>query len=192
MSVYRRMLGRGLPCSVSELLSVANQPLSAGGHATLVDLAEDGRISVEGLLKLGHSHMDAREWGLAKLRLTQALARSADLHAARLALACVHEQLAQHDQAGAHLDALLAVVDGQPGLPPRHELLLASAISWEQARQTHIAIARYEAALELGSEDLTPRYRLVALHLADRRTTEAAEHLRELLRGQPTDQSARV
>jgi tetratricopeptide (TPR) repeat protein len=192
MSVYRRMLGRGLPCSVSELLSVANQPLSAGGHATLVDLAEDGRISTDGLLKLGLSHMERNEWGLAKLRLNQALARSSGMHAARLALACVHEQLAQHDRAAAQIDALLALVHPQESLPPQGELLLASGIAWEQARQAQTAANRYEGALELSPQDATPRYRLVSLHLAHHDTPSAAAHLTELLRSQPTDQSARV
>lgn len=192
MSVYRRMLGRGLPSSVCELLSLANQPLSAGGYATLADLAEDGRISADGLLKLGLSHMDRNEWGLAKLRLTQALSLSSGMHGARLALACVHEQLAQHDQAAAQIDALLAVVQYKDRFPSHGELLLASGIAWEQARQPQPAIARYEAALELSPQDLVPRYRLIALHLANHQTAAAAAQVLELLRTQPTDQSARV
>src|SRR5688500_12789200 len=190
MSVYRRMLGRGLPCSVSELLSLAIQPLSAGGHATLVDLAEDGRISPEGLLKLGLSHLDRQEWGLSRLRLTQALSRSDNLYSARLALACIHECLAQHDQAAAQLDALLAIND-HDHLPSRCDLLIASGIAWEMAQQSHTAALRYEAALESSPQDLAPRSRLVALHLAHQHISEASAHLWELLRTQPTDQSAR-
>lgn len=196
MSVYRRMIGRELPCTVLDLLGIDASALDAGKGEQLQTLAELGQADAKALYRLGCSELAAGKLGLARKWLGEALSRDPDLLAARLMLAGVYDLLAQHDQAAAQIDAILAMDSGplaqEAGPWSRYRLLCAVGFSLEREGQWEQAKARYVMALSAKATDLFAVHRLTAIHLAHGELGEAASCLRQILQQQPQDQAARV
>src|ERR1051325_11132258 len=79
MSVFRRMLVRNLPCGVGDLLNLA------------------------------FSHLALGQLGRARQVLEQAIELRPASATARLALAVVHERLAEHTEAARQIDSVLCI-----------------------------------------------------------------------------------
>lgn len=191
MSVYRSILGRELPCTIGELLQVSRAELEAGQHERLLSVLRSTRADATDLYELGTSHYSRGELGLARARLREAVKRAPDHRATRLALAAVHESLAEHDRCSAQIDAVLALC-GDGATPSRYRLLCAAGLSLEREGDWQTAKGRYVLALSANPSDSFAIHRLIAIHLAHCEIAEAAACLTELLKQHPQDQPARI
>ncbi|MGE5609373.1 MAG: tetratricopeptide repeat protein [Bacillota bacterium] len=196
MSVYHRIIGRELPCNLLNLLQIPVAALQTSEHQSLMQLAQLGQLDSEGLCRLGQSHLARGELGLACKRFGAVLAQRPEYIEARLALASACDLLAQHDQAAAHVDAVLAMMDGQAPLSSprwsRYVLLCAVGLCLERSGQWEQAKSRYAMAVQQKPADLFALHRLTAIHLAHQELHEACACLREILMIQPQDQASRV
>ena len=200
MSVYHRMLGRELPCNVLELLDLHPMPLPGSEHEALA--AQAGRGYPDVLYRLGLSHLGRQELGLARQRLTDAVAIKPAFARARLALAAVEDLLAQHDRALQQLDAVLALEPQSPqeaaqrpvpAIPnSRYAILCAVGFCLERRGDWQAAAGRYHEALDNDPTDLFAHYRLAAIFLAHSDLEHAAEHHQAILEQQPQEQAVRV
>lgn len=193
MSVYRRMLGRELPCTLRSLLGVADdRAIDPAEHEMLVARVNAGGASVDHLVRLGHSRLTRGETGLARRLFADALRYRHGYGPARLGLALAYESLALHDRAAATLDAIVhGRCDADP-LPPRDLLLAAAGFEHERAGAFRSAIRRYNAAARIRPSDCFAHHRLVAIYLARGKTAQAALHLRAILKHHPAEKPARV
>jgi tetratricopeptide (TPR) repeat protein len=196
MSVYQRIIGWELPCTVLDLLGIQPALLEPAEHEQLQRRAELGQADAHTLYRLGSSHLAAGKLGLARQDLNAALHQNSHLTAARLMLAGVCDLLAQHDQAAIHLEEILAAGDSRrsPDSVPcsAYRLLCALGFCLERQGQWDQAKARYVMALSTPAADLFAPHRLTAIHLAHGELGEAASCLKQILRQQPQDQTARV
>jgi Flp pilus assembly protein TadD len=196
MSVYRRMIGRELPCSVLSLLQMPVYPLGTGRHDELAMAAQLGQADADSLQQLGRSHLARQEWGLARQRLSEAVLARPDFVAARLLLAGVCDLLSQHQEAAAHIGTVLSAWGEEDAPAAGHwsgyTLLCAAGFCFERQGQWQEAAERYRLALTAHPTDQFALHRLAAIHLAHGEHRQAIEHLREILRHQPQDQAARV
>src|SRR5882724_7347811 len=103
MSIYRRMLGRELPCTLRQLLAIEPRKLSAKQEDILIRRASVGG-DIQSLYRLGFSHLAADQWGAAIGFLSAALEAHPSHVPSHLALAITYEGLGQHHKAAAHLD----------------------------------------------------------------------------------------
>jgi len=194
------MLGSLLPCNVLELLGIHPLPLPAPQHEALV--AEAPRAYPDVLYKLGLSHLGRQEFGLARQRLAEAVARKPELIKARLALAGVCDLLAAHAEAIEHLDAALAATpndaesDDEPVAPAdgptRYALLCAAGFCLERLGEWEAAAVRYTRALVQRPTDLFADYRLAAVYLAHNRLEAAVHHHQAILEQMPQEQAVRI
>lgn len=195
MMVFRRMLGRELPCTVAEILGLSQVAIDPAEHRRLREQVEDGIADAWRLHLLGLSHAGRGEWGCARACLNQAARQRPDLAAIRLALAQVDEKLGAHEESARQIDAiLLGEAHSMSGceLISRRTLLDAAGLAWELSGQPRLAAERYRESACLAEGDAFARYRLIALALAGQRFTEACRHLRVVLEEHPGDQAARV
>jgi tetratricopeptide (TPR) repeat protein len=200
MSVYLRMLGRGLPCNLLELLEVHPLPLPGQQHQKLLDQAQRGYPDV--LYRLGLSHLGRQEFGLARKRLEQAIAAKPAFAEARLALAATLDLLAQPAPAAQQIDTVLshwpesaqeaALSDVPPGTLSRYTLLCAAGFALERTGDWQAATARYQEALRHRPTSQFADYRLAAICLAHDRLDEAASFHQRILQQQPQELAVRV
>src|SRR5688572_20931945 len=165
MSVYRRMLGRELPCSLRQLLALEPRKLTARQEELLSRRASLGRADVQSLYRLGMSYLSLDLWGMAVRHLSAAIELHPSHIPSRLALAAGHEGLGQHELAAAQLDAAMALNPVTNSID-NDTLLCASGLSWERAGNLRNAIGRYEDALIQRPTNRFASNRLVAIHLA--------------------------
>jgi tetratricopeptide (TPR) repeat protein len=191
MSVYRSILGRELPCTIDDVVHRPRVELEERQHERLLTAVRSTRADATYLYELGASHHSRGEFGLARARLREAVKRAPGHLAARLALAAVHESLAEHDRCAAQIDAVLAVESGG-GMPSRYQLLCAAGLSMERDGDWRTAKARYVSALSANPVDSFALHRLIAIHVAHCEIAEAAACLTELLKQHPQDQAARI
>src|SRR5687767_11279141 len=128
MSVYRQILGRELPCVINDLLKLHRVELNSSEFERLHTIAQVNRADAADLRRLGAAHLSRGELGLARARLRDAVQLDPDAPAARLTLAVAHESLAEHDQAAAQIDAVLATRSEAPSEssgPSRYQLTCA-------------------------------------------------------------------
>jgi tetratricopeptide (TPR) repeat protein len=196
MSVYRRMIGRELPCSVLNLLEIAVRPLGAARHEELAGAAQLGQADADAVHRLGRSHLARQEWGLARQRLLEAVLARPGFVAARLALAGVCDLLCQHEEAAAHIDAVLTVMLEQEAPAAdrwsRYALLCAAGLCLERDGRWQEARGRYLLAQASQPMDQFALHRLVAIDLGHGEHRQAIRRLREVLGNQPQDQTARI
>ncbi len=196
MSVYRRLVGRELPCSVLHLLNIPVVKKDAGKRDLLAELAALGQADSADLYHLAQFHLATHQWGLARKRLIESLLKRPGFVPARLALAGACDLLGQHAQAAEHLDTVLAVMlaanDWQADRWSRYTLLCAAGFCLERAGQSQAAQGRYAMALASKPTDLFAAHRALAIHLAHGNLDQAATALREVLRVHPADQTARI
>src|SRR5438132_6373650 len=190
MSIYRRMLGRELPCTLRQLLAIEPRKLTAKQEDILTRRASVGG-DVQSLYRLGFSHLAADRWGAAIGSLASALELHPSHIASHLALAIAYEGLGQHHQAAAQLDSILAL-NPVTGPVDSDTLLCASGLCWERAGNLRLAMNRYEDALLTRPMNRFASNRLVALHLASGHMTAAALRLSRSLDYRPNDLAARV
>lgn len=191
MSVYRRMLGRELPCSITDLLEIPASELTASTMRELTLRAESHLATPDEFSRLAGAYLAQQEPGLAIRLLKIAIRRGGDTQL-RVMLAASYEKLGQHDRAASQLDAAAAEFTAtNPGIS-HVSLLCASGLSHEKSGSWQAAIHRYHDALKGSPSELFARYRLVAISLAHGRLAQAALHLRSILRHHPAEKSARV
>ena len=196
MSVYRRMIGRELPCSVLHLLDIAIVGRGSEKQEQLAALAALGQAEAGDLYWLGRWHLGRQEWGLARKRLIESLLKRPGFAAARLMLAGTCDLLGQHREGAEHIDTVLAVMlaanEWEVGRWSRYVLLCAAGFCLERAGQWQAAKGRYGLAMASRPTDLFAVHRLVAIELAHGELEEAAGGLREVLKVWPADQTARI
>lgn len=190
MSVFRRIVGRELPCTVAELLALAPQPLAPADRSLMRDLLTVANPSPAALHRLALACLADGQFGLARQHLNAALRHEPGYLPGHIALAATNDRLAQHQLAASHID--FALSHTPPHDKSRYALLCAAGLSMERAGQTRRARDRYMAALRHRPSDLFALHRLAALHLAHGNRLEASANLREILNHQPQDLSARV
>src|ERR1051325_8288070 len=108
MSVFRRMLGRNLPCGVGDLLNLHCPASDSARHERLVRDAGFLPGSDE-LLNLAFSPLALGQLGRARQVVEQAIELRPASATARLALAVVHERLAEHTEAARQIDSVLCI-----------------------------------------------------------------------------------
>ncbi|HSI37261.1 MAG TPA: tetratricopeptide repeat protein [Tepidisphaeraceae bacterium] len=191
MSVHLQMLGRQLPCTLLDLLSVKPMPLPAPAHDALVARVEGGQNYADLHYKLGLSHMARQELGLARKHLKLAVDAKPKYAPARLALAAVCDLLAQHNDAVDQLDAAIGLEES--GVP-RAALACAAGFCLERVGAHGAAAFRYEQALAESpdSQDAFAHYRLAAIFLAHNELERAAEHHYAILEIDPQEQAVRT
>jgi tetratricopeptide (TPR) repeat protein len=199
MGVHQFMLGRELPCTVVDLLEIRLMPLPGATHDALVQQVEAGRAYPDVLYRLGLSHFGRQELGLARQRLTAAVAQKPDYSPARLALAAVCDLLAQHAEAVDHLDAVLSSDKSGPAGSiadaPRtthYDLLCAVGFCLERLGTPGTAVFRYQQALASEPTNLFAHHRLAAIYLAQNQLEQAVEHHRAILNAEPQEQAVRT
>src|SRR4051794_9985479 len=109
MSIYRRMLGRELPCTLRQLLAIEPKSLGAKQLEVFERRADLAGGDVQVLHRLGLSSIAAEHWGKAISYLTSAVEIHPSHIPSRLALALAYEGLSQHAHAAGQLDAILAM-----------------------------------------------------------------------------------
>jgi tetratricopeptide (TPR) repeat protein len=191
MSVYRRMLGRELPCTLRQLLALEPRALAAKQLEVFERRAAIATADVQILYRLGMSSIAREQWGMAIRHLSGAVETHPSHIPSRLALALAYEGLAQHHYAAAQLDAVLAL-NPVTGPVDSDTLLCASGLCWERAGNLRLAMNRYEDALLQRPMNRFANNRLVALHLAGGHLTAAALRLSRSLDYRPNDLAARV
>jgi len=178
MSVYRRMLGRGLPCCLGELIDLPPAEPRIRTDAACATAS-------------GMEHLKAGRLGLARRDLTEAIRNDPDDLAAALALALTHEALCEHAQAARCIDAALtrrdAAVTGR-----RSRLLCAAGLELERVGDWRKAERRYIEAVNEDPTDALAHHRLVAIYLSHARLPQAALHLKGLLAWDAAHTEARV
>jgi tetratricopeptide (TPR) repeat protein len=200
MGVHQFMLGRELPCTVVDLLEIRLMPLPGATHDALVRQVDaGGRAYPDVLYRLGLSHLGRQELGLAKQRLSAAVAQKPDYAPARLALAAVCDLLAQHAEAVDHLDAVITsdkpVNFGPSSDAPkvtRYHLLCAAGFCLERVGTPGAAAFRYEEALAHEPTDLFAHHRLAAIYVAHNQLEQAVEHHKAILNHEPQEQAVRT
>ncbi|HEV8292320.1 MAG TPA: hypothetical protein VGP94_10365, partial [Tepidisphaeraceae bacterium] len=176
MSIYRRMLGRELPCTLRELLAIEPKRL-AGRQLDLFERrAELGSADIQILYRLGMSSIAREHWGKAIGYLSGAVEIHSSHIPSRLALALAYEGLGQHQQAAGQLDAVLAL-NPVTGSVDSDTVLCTSGLCWERAGNLRLAMNRYEDALLQRPMNRFASNRLVALHLASGHLTAAVLRL---------------
>jgi len=190
MSIYRRMLGRELPCTLRQLLAIEPKELTAKQEALLTR-----RIQISGdvqlLYRLGFSSLAREQWGAAIGFFTSALELHPSHIPSHLALAIAHESLAQHERAAAGLDQILALNPVTSSIDS-DTILCASGLCWERAGNLRLAMHRYEDALIQRPMNRFATNRLIALHLAGGHLTAAALRLSRGLDFRANDLAARI
>ena len=195
MSVYRQILGRELPCVINDLLKLPRVEFSSSEFERLHNVAQANRAEAAELQRLGAAHLARGELGLARARLRESVQLNPDHPAGRLTLAVVHESLAEHDQAAAQIDAVLATRSesaADSSSPSRYQLTCAAGLALERGGDWRSAKARYTSALSARPSNSFALHRLTAIHLAHKEVSEAAACLDQLLKHQPQDQTARI
>lgn len=187
MSVYRRILGRELPCSIFDLLQIAALPLTAEVHESLLRRCAVGEPKAADLHRLGLSHLARQEPGLARMRLAEAVLRKPHSAELRIALAAANELLADHAAAAAELEAALDCESSHSV-----ELHCAAGLCLERAGQPGAAAEHYRTATVEQPGNLFALNRLSAIQLAAAHPVEAALTLLEILKHHPAERSARV
>src|SRR5213075_1540668 len=183
MSIYRRMLGRELPCTLRQLLAIEPKKLTTRQQELLTRRASIGG-DVQSFYRLGFSHLAQDQWGAAIGYLTSALELHPSHIPSHLALAITYEGLAQHDKAAAQLDEILAL-NPVTGAVDSDTILCASGLCWERAGNVRLAMHRYEDALLQRPMNRFASNRLVAVHLASGHLTAAALRLSRSLDFRP-------
>src|SRR4051812_31184498 len=189
MSVHLQMLGRQLPCNLLDLLQVKPMPLAAPAHDELMGRVAAGQNYPDVHYKIGLSHLGRQELGLARKHLAIAVEAKPQYAAARLALATVCDLLAQHAEAVAQLDAVIAMEETRND---RAALACAAGFCLERLGAHGEAAFRYEQALADGAEDLFAHYRLAAIYLAHNELEKAVEHHEAILEVEPQEQAVRT
>jgi tetratricopeptide (TPR) repeat protein len=180
MSVYRRILGRELPCSSRELLAIpCLSGISNAGHPD----------SPAGLYRAGMLHLYRNQPGLARMRLADAVRRDGADIPARLGLAAACEMLSRHEESAQQIEAAVDAAGAEDTSRPIR--LCAAGFSLERAGLWRQSIQRYNAALLASPSELFAHNRLAAIHLAHGHGAEAAIHLRAVLYHHPADQATR-
>jgi tetratricopeptide (TPR) repeat protein len=192
MSVYRRMLGRELPCTLRPLLGLDPCAIDAAEHEALLARVNAGDASVDDLVRLGHSRLSRGETGMARRLFADALRRRHGHGPARLGVALAYESLALHDKAAGVLDAIVNERCDVDLLPSRYLLLAAAGFEHERAGAFRSAIRRYNAAARIRPSECFVHHRLVAIYLSRGKTAQAALHLRAILKHHPAEKPARV
>jgi tetratricopeptide (TPR) repeat protein len=190
MSIYRRMLGRELPCTLRQLLAIEPKKLTAKQEELLTRRAHVGG-DLQSLYRLGFSSLAQERWGLAIGILSSALEQHPSHIPSHLALAIAYEGLSQHDKAAGHLDEILAL-NPVTGSVDTDSILCASGLCWERAGNLRLAMHRYEDAIIQRPMNRFATNRLVALHLASGHLTAAALRLSRGLDFRPNDLAARI
>lgn len=190
MSVYRRMLGRELPCGIW-MVGGIRPPYGFSGGQCPPYMAEPG-AGGDDLYQLGISHLAAGRLGLARRVLLDAIEQRPSCLEARIALAGTFEALAEHYQAAIQIEAVLAGPLGHAEQMPLAALLAAAGLAWERSGHWRLAVTRYHDVIEERPGDLFAYHRLIAIELSHGRLADAAKHLRSLLNHHPADQTARV
>ncbi|MGA2501902.1 MAG: tetratricopeptide repeat protein [Tepidisphaeraceae bacterium] len=193
MSVYRRMSGRELPCGLGELLCIQPASLEDAEHQRLADRCTLGQITLSEMYLLASSHLALDEPSLAAQRVAGVLRKHVDDGRLRLVLAMAMEALGRHDRAAEHIGQILAdAATAWDRLPPRAVLWCAAGLEHERAGAWRSAVRRYTEALRLTPAELFAHHRLVAIYLAHGQFSQAALHLRAILKQAPADKTARV
>ena len=193
MSVYQFMLGRELPCTVGEILEVRPQPLTGQEHDQLLRAVKGGRAYADQLYRLGLSHLSRQELGLAQRRLSEAVKLKPGYLPARLALAAVCDQLAQHSQAADQIEAALSLpTRSGKGYASRYAMFCAAAFSLERLGTAGAAAFRYQQALAESPTDLFAHHRLAAIYLAHNQLDQAIELHRAILDAEPQQTQVRT
>src|SRR6266487_3779161 len=146
MSIYRRILGRELPCTLRQLLALEPKALTGRQLDVLERSAELGTAEVQNLYRLGMSSIAREHWGKAISYLSTAIEVHPSHIASRFALALAYEGLGQHQQAAAQLDAVLALNPVTNSIDS-DMVLSASGLCWEHAGHVRLAMNGYEDAL---------------------------------------------
>src|SRR5258706_4130701 len=102
MSIYRRMLGRELPCTLRQLLAIEPRKLSAKQEDILIRRASVGG-DIQSLYRLCLSHPAPDQSGAAIGFLSAAREAHPSHVASHLALASTYVRLGPHHQAAAQL-----------------------------------------------------------------------------------------
>lgn len=191
MSIYRRMLGRELPCTLRQLLAIEPKFLGAKQLEVFERRAELAAGDVQVLHRLGLSSIAAEHWGKAISYLNSAVEIHPSHIPSRLALALAFEGLSQHAHAAAQLDAILAMNPVTASVDT-DTILCASGLCWERAGNVRLAMNRYEDALLQRPMNRFASNRLVAIHLSSGHLTAAALRLSRGLDYRPTDLAARI
>jgi tetratricopeptide (TPR) repeat protein len=189
MSVHLQMLGRHLPCNLLDLLQVKPLPLPAPAHDEMMGRVAAGQNYPDVHYKIGLSHLGRQELGLARKHLAIAVEAKPQYAAARLALATVCDLLAQHADAVAQIDAVIAMEETRSD---RAALACAAGFCLERLGAHGEAAFRYEQALADGAEDLFAHYRLAAIYLSHNELEKAVEHHRAILEVEPQEQAVRT
>jgi len=189
MSVYRQMLGRALPCTVTELLGPVNGLAPSTQHHRLATGAGP-RCPAE--LRTGFEHLAASRWGEAVRWLSQTDQERMPV-CALLGLAVAFEHLGQHSESARRLDAAIARCETDtPTAGYLYRAYCAAGLQWERGGDQRKAAARYRRALAHRPDGAMAGWRLAALHLSGGRYAEAAFHLHEQLAHYPLDQLSRI
>src|SRR6266581_665102 len=146
MSIYRRMLGRELPCTLRQLLALEPKALAAKQLESHERRAELQTGDVQVLHRLGMSCIALEHWGKAISYLASAIEIHPSHIPSRLALALAFEGLGQHPHAAQQLDAVLALNPITSSIDS-DTILCASGLCWERAGNLRLAMNRYEDAL---------------------------------------------
>src|SRR5215211_1859152 len=104
MSIYRRMLGRELPCTLRQLLGLDPKALTARQLDVFERRVQLATGDVQMLHRLGMSSVAREHWGKAISYLSAAVEIHPSHIPSRLALSLAYEGLGQHQHAATHLD----------------------------------------------------------------------------------------
>lgn len=183
MSVYLRILGRELPCDLADLLDLDRQmPAAYESEAPSPRDASD-------LWRHGLMHIRRGELGLARARLTAALADDPAHLDARLALAAVHDALGRPSEAVPQILATLADPYHASDSAP---LLCAAGFALERAGRWREAVAQYGVAMANDAANTFASSRLAAIFIGQGALADALSVLRHTLHHEPHDQTARL
>lgn len=190
MSVYRQMLGRGLPCGLPELLGPVGGEAPPAQHERLtLGVRSDPHGAA---LRIGREHLAAGQWAEV-VRWLGAVDPEHMPAWGPLAMAVACERLGRHGEAARHLDAALSPRGGgEAAVTDLYRGFCAAGLAYERGSNREEATARYRTALLHRPDGELAAWRLTALHLATGRYAEAAFHLHDLLIHHPSDQTARI
>src|SRR5437773_2625079 len=135
MSVYRRMLGRELPCTCRELLGLEPRKLSFRQEELLARRIAMGSADAGVLYRVALSHIANEQWGAAIRLLASALELDHSHVPSRLALAVAHEGVGQHELGAKNLDSILTSDAIDPDT-----ILCAAGLAWERAGNLRLAM----------------------------------------------------
>jgi len=183
VSVYLRILGRELPCDLADLLDLDHQMAAA------CQAESPSPRGASDFWRQGLMHIRRGELGLARARLSAAVADDPALLDARLALAAVHDALGRPQDAVPQILATLADPYHATDTAP---LLCAAGFALERAGRWREAVAQYGVAMADDASNTFARSRLAAIFIAQGALADAMSVLRHTVQHEPNDQTSRL